>query len=201
MKKILSAVLSVSLLIFTGCSVKKSEPAINEETINKILKENNLPYTAVSSEQSESIFPEADEDYVFRLAKSDDATDKIYKMFVGYKNGVCDGIYIETLLKTAGMDEINRITDFACDLLDIGSEGALQVVNYEIPTALNDPYFVPDGKMDLNFRSYNYHFSFRFLPAENDVNDYSAENIRLQGVLVTAEYSTMERLTENGTAG
>jgi len=75
------------------------------------------------------------------------------------------------------MDEANKMIDFACDLLNIENERVLQVVNYEIPTALNNPDFVPDGKIDLNFGPYGYHFSFRFLPAESDITDYSAENI------------------------
>jgi len=54
-----------------------------------------LPYTVANFNQCENIFLETDEEYICWLADIDDTTNKTHKISIGYKNSVCDSLYMK----------------------------------------------------------------------------------------------------------
>ncbi len=189
MKKLLSFMLIFVLL--AGCGAKEKKFTPSAENIANLLEEKEIPYTVTNFQHRGSDVVENVEQYTFSLTNI--YGENVYALVLNFEGETCCSATLISMLKTQGLEEAQKMIDFAITMYGVDKEEAdnamsalshnILAVRYSIA---ENQFVLANGRVEINSGGYHY----TFLPSTDDELDYSDEKIRLSIFSVESqEYS------------
>lgn len=182
MKKIVSLILM--FLLLTGCSGKEKTFVPSEENINNLLEQKGIPYTVTNFQHKDHGAVENVVQYSCGLAN--EYGENIYAMVLAYEGEICHSVTVISMLKTQGMEEAQKIADFAMTVFGMDeqeTERWISAIKQDLVAVRNDDAFLEYGRFEWTGGG----IQFVILPSADNELDYSDENIRLSTFTITSQ--------------